>query len=407
VKIKLNFIIKILLLFFACFAALQASDNMVIIIIDGARYSETFGDTTHQYIPNMGNMATAGTMINTFYNDSMTYTSRAVPALWCGSWTETVDTVNNGYNTQYAVKPTIFEYYRKQQNIPADQCFYVLKYITSLWLPSFDPDYGPDYWPTMHSVGSSDSDVCSEAIRVMDEYHPSFLLVYLADVDHQGHSGDWNAYTKAIQIADSIVAVIWDKIQTDPGYKDNTNLFVTNDHGRHDDEHGGFQNHGCGCEGCRHIMFLALGPGIRENFVSNQYRRIPDMAVTACHLLDVNPEKATGDVMTEILKVNAMDSFLTDNLASDFSITSIYPNPFNPHVSINYHLSQPDKIKLAIYNYLGQPVITLINSRQNSGHYRIQWNGRDSRGRPVSSGIYICAMQTADGIQTRKLLLQK
>ncbi|MDO9548371.1 MAG: hypothetical protein Q7J65_05355 [Candidatus Marinimicrobia bacterium] len=101
---------------------LSASENMVIVIIDGARYSETFGDTSHQYIPNMWNISANGTIIDEFYNDSMTYTSKAIPALWCGAWTETVDTVNNGYNTQYAAKPSIFEYYRKQKNIPMNKC---------------------------------------------------------------------------------------------------------------------------------------------------------------------------------------------------------------------------------------------------------------------------------------------
>ena len=402
-----GFILTIIFLTIPRTTDLSASDNMVIIIIDGARYSETFGDTSHQYIPNMWNMSAEGSVINTFYNDSMTYTSKAIPALWCGTWTETVDTVYNGYNTQYAVKPSIFEYYRKQKNIPIDQCYYVLKYITSLWLPSFDPDYGPDYWPTLHSLGSTDSDVSTEALQIMDDYHPSFLLVYLADVDSRGHSGDWDAYTNSITIADSIVGVIWNKIQGDSFYKDNTNFFVTNDHGRHDDDHGGFRGHGCDCDGCRHIMFLAMGPEIKENYISNQYRRIPDMAVTACQLLDVNPEKASGDIMTELFKINSISEKQLSTIPKNFTITSIYPNPFNPDVTIEYTLNQPENINISIYNYLGQPIVTLINARHNSGYYQVKWNGLDNDKKPVSSGIYICVMQNVNRTQTYKLLLQK
>jgi len=402
-----GFILTIIFLTIPRTTDLSPSDNMVIIIIDGARYSETFGDTSHQYIPNMWTMSAEGSVINTFYNDSMTYTSKAIPALWCGTWTETVDTVYNGYNTQYAVKPSIFEYYRKQKNIPIDQCYYVLKYITSLWLPSFDPDYGPDYWPTLHSLGSTDSDVSTEALQIMDDYHPSFLLVYLADVDSRGHSGDWDAYTNSITIADSIVGVIWNKIQGDSFYKDNTNFFVTNDHGRHDDDHGGFRGHGCDCDGCRHIMFLAMGPEIKENYISNQYRRIPDMAVTACQLLDVNPEKASGDIMTELFKINSISEKQLSTIPKNFTITSIYPNPFNPDVTIEYTLNQPENINISIYNYLGQPIVTLINARHNSGYYQVKWNGLDNDKKPVSSGIYICVMQNVNRTQTYKLLLQK
>ena len=39
-------------------------------------------------------------------------------------------------------------------------------------------------------------------------------------------------------------------------YKDKTTLIVSNDHGRHIDSKGGFQNHGDDCAGCRHIEFL-------------------------------------------------------------------------------------------------------------------------------------------------------
>ena len=398
-------IVTVFLTLFLIPNVLLAADNMVIIIIDGARYTETFGDSSCQFIPNMGRMARDGSIINSFYNDSTTYTSAAIPALWCGTWTERIDTVNSdGYSTQYAVKPTIFEYYRKQKNVSADSCFYVLKYINSLWLPSFDADYGPEYWPTMHSVGSTDTDVCDETRQIMAEKHPSFILIYLADVDSKGHSGNWDAYTGAIQIADSIVAVIWNDIQSNPYYKDHTNLFVTNDHGRHTTD---FRGHGCGCDGCRHIMFLAIGPDIKKNFVSTQYRRIPDMAVTACHLLDVNPDKATGEVMTELLKINVFAPELITTNTNSFSIGPAYPNPFNSDMTIEYSLSRPGNINISIYNYLGQPVATLVHARHNSGKYQVKWNGICSSKKWVSSGIYICVMRCADRTQTYKLLFQK
>ena len=73
---------------------------------------------------------------------------------------------------------------------PADDCIYVLKDLCS-WKASFDPDYGPDYWPYYHTEGWSDVDVWQETAQVIAEQSPGFLLVYLADVDHAGHSGDW------------------------------------------------------------------------------------------------------------------------------------------------------------------------------------------------------------------------
>jgi hypothetical protein len=297
-------------------------DKVMIVIIDGARYSETFGDPSHQYIPEMYDLSLQGTICDSFYNDGFTYTSRAIPALWCGGWTEVRDTVYNGHSTSYSVMPSLFEYYRKQKNQPAEECYYVLKYIESLWLPSFDPDYGPEYWPGFHSVGNSDNDVAFQAEYIMDTYHPHFLWVYLADVDHAGHSGNWNEYTSAILNADQVVGELWNKIQSDTFYANTTTMIVTNDHGRHDPEHGGFSGHGCGCEGCRHIQFLAVGPDIKTNYISYQYRTTPDMAVTASYLLGINPEQATGHVMYEIFNSSSINKQHTEEPV--ISIINIY-----------------------------------------------------------------------------------
>ena len=58
----------------------QDTAKMMIIIIDGARYTETLGDPTHTYTPEMWNLTTQGTMVDNFKNDNFTYTSRAIPA---------------------------------------------------------------------------------------------------------------------------------------------------------------------------------------------------------------------------------------------------------------------------------------------------------------------------------------
>jgi len=291
----------------------SSTEKMMIVVIDGARYSETFGDPNHTYIPNMWNLSKQGTVLENFYNDSLTFTARAIPALWCGSWTEVRDTVHSGFRTNFTVKPTMFEYFRKQKNLPAESCYYVLKFIQNLWLPSFDPLYGPDFWPTFHSLGTSDDEVTIQALHILDNHHPHFIWVYLADVDSYGHSGDWDKYTAAITKADSIAGILWAKLQLDPFYRNSTTLFVTNDHGRHDDSHGGFKGHGDDCEGCRRIQFLAIGPGIKQNFVSKKHRRIPDMSVTVAKILDIDPGQATGDLMVEIFK-NADDKSQNSSL---------------------------------------------------------------------------------------------
>ncbi len=384
------------------FSTARAEKKFMIVIIDGARYTETFGDPNHTYIPNMWSLGSQGTYLSQFFNDSLTYTSRAIPALWCGAWTEVRDTLYNGNNTLYAVKPTIFEYYRGQKNVPPEDCFYVLKYINSLWLPSFHPDYGPPTWPRFHSVGSTDADVANETQWVMNTFHPNFLWVYLADVDGAGHSGVWSDYVAAIQSADSIVGVLWNALQADPFYQDSTYLFVTNDHGRHDDQHGGFSGHGDGCEGCRHIMFLALGPQIRPNYVSSQYRRTPDMAVTASALLDLNPEYATGEIMTEMLRLTGIDDRADQAPARSFTLKQNYPNPFNPNTTIEFTLQKPGFVSLTVYDLYGKEVAQLAADKLSAGAHRYQWNAQG-----MASGVYYFRLESAGRVQTRKALLLK
>jgi hypothetical protein len=383
------------------------AQNVVVVVIDGARYSETFGDTDRTYIPQMGQLALEGAYLGPFYNDNHTYTSRAIPALWCGSWTEVEYVVYEGISTQAAIQPTLFEYYRRQKAAPADQCYYVLKYISDLWLPSFHQDYGPSYWPTYHSVGQTDDDVLTEALWVMDTHHPQYLWVYLADVDSRGHSGNWANYTSAIRKADSAVAVIWDAIQTDSLYANNTTLLVTNDHGRHDDAHGGFSGHGDGCDGCRQIMFLALGPRIRTNFVSTQYHTTPDFAVTAAALLEVDPEYATGEVIDEIFLPLQNEDHLRSDAPERFRLFQNHPNPFNSTTVIRYDVAELTSGRLIIYNTLGREIARIAQGPFTEGVHSIGWDGKDGLGRDIPAGIYLLRLTTPGYSRTIKMLYLK
>ena len=84
---------------------------------------------------------------------------------------------------------------------------------------------------------------------------------------------------------------------------------------------------------------------------------------------------------------------------------SNFPNPFNSHTRIAYTLVSPGLVSLTIYNSLGQPVRSLASEVQSIGRYRIPWDGRDDKGRMVSSGVYLSRLMTAEGVFTRKLAL--
>ena len=94
-------------------------------------------------------------------------------------------------------------------------------------------------------------------------------------------------------------------------------------------------------------------------------------------------------------------------LPDKFALAQNYPNPFNPTTTIRYAIRDRSKVRLTIYNSLGQEIRMLVNEIQGSGYKQINWDGKDSRGNAVSSGLYLYRLQAGDFIQTKKMLLMK
>ncbi len=69
-----------------------------------------------------------------------------------------------------------------------------------------------------------------------------------------------------------------------------------------------------------------------------------------------------------------------------------YPNPFNPTTTISYRIPDAQTVKLVVYNQLGQYVTTLVDQSMNAGEHNVVWHGLDSKGHPVSSGLYFYRM---------------
>jgi hypothetical protein len=380
------------------------SENVVLVVIDGLRYTEGLGDPSHTYVPEMWALAQQGSIIEPFQNDGVTSTWRAIPAIWCGAWTEVYkfnDPDCGGQENNYSELPTVFEYYRKGLSRPVEDCVYVLKDVGCTWKASFDPDYGPDYWPLYHSTGSTDLDVWHEAEMILNTYTPSFSLLYFAGVDHAGHSGDWNYYTSSIAVADSIVGMLWEFLQAHPSYAGTTTMFVTNDHGRHTSN---FSGHGDGCDGCRTIQLLAVGPDIEIGHISDVPRTLPDITPTIGELLGFPTENATGTSMMEILCETAVG--VEDDLGpSDrFKIAAV-PNPFNPGVSIEFRIPEASSVQLTIFDVSGRRVAIVADGHYQRGKFVRKWDGRDDSGREVGSGTYFAKIAAEKFTATKKIVL--
>jgi len=84
-----------------------------------------------------------------------------------------------------------------------------------------------------------------------------------------------------------------------------------------------------------------------------------------------------------------------------------YPNPFNPSTTISFDMAQAGHARVEIYNIKGQRVRVLVDGMYGVGTHNVVWNGDDTTGRSVGSGVYFYRMTTSGYSSTRKMLLMK
>ncbi len=88
-----------------------------------------------------------------------------------------------------------------------------------------------------------------------------------------------------------------------------------------------------------------------------------------------------------------------------FQLLPNYPNPFNGDTMLNYTLPAAANVELAVYNITGQKVATLVTGRRQAGVYTHHWDGRDQRGFPLSTGVYVLRLRSGKDTQVQNLLL--
>jgi len=87
-----------------------------------------------------------------------------------------------------------------------------------------------------------------------------------------------------------------------------------------------------------------------------------------------------------------------------FALHQNYPNPFNPETNIRFDVAKSAKVQLNIYNLRGELVKQLTNRNYQPGTYKLLWNGTNTAGNQVVSGIYFYQLRTGSETQTRKMM---
>lgn len=94
-------------------------------------------------------------------------------------------------------------------------------------------------------------------------------------------------------------------------------------------------------------------------------------------------------------------------LPGGFQLEKIFPNPFNPSVTIDFTVVEPTAITVNVFDLQGRLVNDLIERHYAAGNYQIRWNGLTHNGRPAPSGIYLLQIRDEASILVRKVILAR
>jgi hypothetical protein len=90
-----------------------------------------------------------------------------------------------------------------------------------------------------------------------------------------------------------------------------------------------------------------------------------------------------------------------------FALGQNYPNPFNPTTRINFSVPVAVQTQLIVYDILGRQVKTIVNDMLHAGEHFVQWDGTNSSGLSVASGVYFVRMTAGQFEKTTKMMLMR
>ena len=103
-------------------------------------------------------------------------------------------------------------------------------------------------------------------------------------------------------------------------------------------------------------------------------------------------------------------------LPKEFTLGQNFPNPFNPTTTIPFNVpvvpnardaTGLTSVSVEIFNILGQLVQTLVDDEMQPGYYKANWDGLNSAGYSVGTGIYLYRVRVGGHLQVRKMTLLK
>lgn len=122
--------------------------------------------------------------------------------------------------------------------------------------------------------------------------------------------------------------------------------------------------------------------------------------VSAVEIAGIELADAAGNMLSASIRHKSV-------VPTDFDLRQNYPNPFNPSTTISFGLPSQAEVRIAVFNIRGQLVSVLADQVYPAGYHQVVWDGTDRQGSQVASGVYFYRLETAETVQSRKMLMLK
>jgi hypothetical protein len=166
----------------------------------------------------------------------------------------------------------------------------------------------------------SDSLTFQYALEYLKRERPRVTFIGFDETDSNAHGGRYDEYLKAANRVDDMLAQLWNWVQAQPDYRDQTTLFITTDHGRGKGKNS-WQNHRLLAAGSRHIWFAVMGPDTpafgEMKIKSKTYQNQVAKTIAAFLGLTYKNRQSVGDVVQTML--------IRPRMASDDPSAALHP----------------------------------------------------------------------------------
>ena len=119
-------------------------------------------------------------------------------------------------------------------------------------------------------------------------------------------------------------------------------------------------------------------------------------------MVEVGCQVLAGEMVYRKDALTVVELEAASIVPTEFAITSVYPNPFNNTIQIQYSLPEASEIKLSVYDLTGREVEVLFSGGQDAGTHQTLWNSQGA-----ANGTYVLRLESSGKIRTQKMVLIK